>query len=133
MSEAFLDAGQRIEEQGFAESASLLRPVHGQACEQDDADGTIGEPHSNPPWTLMLVNGVGGQRVIAHHTIAFKSHVRSGGLCLLIGPPYLCSHTLRLGLPQSKPLQSCPRPNLSMTNSGLAARLMSGARRRAAL
>src|ERR1035437_8176426 len=82
----FLDAGQPIEEQGFAESSSLLRPVHCQACKQDDTDWMVGEPLGDPLRTLMLVNGAGGQRVIAHYAITFESHVRSCRVCLLIGP-----------------------------------------------
>src|ERR1019366_5679465 len=82
----FFDAGQRIEEQGFAESSSLLRPIHGQAGQQDDQDWMVGEPLADPLRTLMLVNGAGGQRVIAHYAITFESHVRSCRVCLLIGP-----------------------------------------------
>src|ERR1019366_3151927 len=82
----FFDAGQCIEEQGLAESSSLLRPIHGQACQQDDTDWMVGEPLTNLRRTLMLVNGACGQRVVAYDPINFESHVRSGRVCLLIGP-----------------------------------------------
>ena len=82
----FFHARKCIKEHCLAESFPLLRSIHGESCEQHDADRMISEAFGDPLRALVLVYGTGGERVLTGGPVAIERYVGLRRVGLLIRP-----------------------------------------------
>jgi len=94
----------------LAEAFALLIAVYRQPGQERGADWVIGQTLGNTLWALLLVDGAGGQGVVAGGKIpGRRGEVLAWSACWFI-QAYFRDQVLSLALPQSNRVRSRSRP-----------------------
>lgn len=98
----------------MAEAFALLIAVYRQPGQERGADWVIGQTLGNTLWALLLVDGAGGQGVVAGGKIpGRRGEVLAWSACWFI-QAYFRDQVLSLALPQSNRVRSRSRRSFSI-------------------